>query len=376
MNMNANHTNPTSTEKPLVVITGSSGLIGRRLVKALCNDFQVVGLDIQSPDESTGGAEWRQCDMTDERSVASALQEVRTQWGDRIASVIHLAAYYDFSGEPSSLYRDLTIEGTRRLLRELRRFHVEQFVFSSTLLVMKSSEDDQPVDALSDVEAEWDYPRSKLAAEKVIEDDRHAIPAVILRIAGVYDEDCHSLPLAQQISRIHQKQLESYFFPGDKSCGQAFVHIDDLINCFRHVIDQRGELSPHEIFVIGEEDVMSYQELQQEMGTLIHGKEWPAVKIPKTVAKLGAWAKEQMAAKEEDAPFIKPWMIDLADQNYPVDIHRARTQLGWEPQHTLRRTLPEMIRRLHEDPQRWYKNNGLPVPDDVETPEETRAHKP
>ena len=43
---------------------------------------------------------------------------VRERFGTRIASVIHLAAYYDFSGEPSEKYETITVQGTERLLRE------------------------------------------------------------------------------------------------------------------------------------------------------------------------------------------------------------------------------------------------------------------
>jgi nucleoside-diphosphate-sugar epimerase len=184
-------------------------------------------------------------------------------------------------------------------------------------------------------------------------------------MAGVYDEDCRSLPIAQQIARIYEKQLESYFFPGDKTCGQAFLHLDDLVDCCQHVIQRRKRLSPSEVLVIGEEDLMSYEELQEELGKMIHGKGWPAIRIPKAAAKVGAWVKDQLSRKEEQAPFIKPWMIDLADQNYPVDIRRARDQLDWAPTHTLRRTLPEMIRRMRQDPAGWYEANGLPIPEQL-----------
>jgi nucleoside-diphosphate-sugar epimerase len=359
----------TNAGKPLVVITGCSGLIGSRLMQRLDDAYQLVGLDVKEPDDLNDRgiqARWFHCDMTDDVSVDSALQRIQIKFGAQIASVIHLAAYYDFSGEPSPLYRELTVEGTRRLLRALQSFHVEQFVFSSTLLVMKSSDDNRPVDAYSEVEAEWEYPQSKLAAEQTIHDLRGAIPTVRLRMAGVYDEDCHSLPIAQQISRIYEKQLESYLFPGDKTHGQAFIHLDDLADCFRHVVDRRQDLEPEAMFVIGEEDVMSYEELQGAVGQLIHGKEWPAIRIPKTVAKVGAWVKGKLAGSDQDAPFIKPWMIDLADQNYPVSISRARTNLDWEPRHTLRHTLAEMIDRLHRDPRGWYETNGLPVPDQVQ----------
>lgn len=352
-------------ERPILLITGSSGYIGSSLVEQLRKQYAVVGLDLEAPRSVAEDVHFVPCDLTSDDSVRSALHVVHSVCGDRIATVIHLAAYYDFSGEPSPLYRELTVEGTRRLLRGLRRFEVEQFVFASTLLVMKSSEDDQPLNTHSPTDAEWDYPQSKLAAEQVIRQERGSTSAVILRVAGVYDENCRALPIAQQIRRIYEKQLESYLFPGDASHGQSYVHINDLVDCVHKLIEKRGELSPLEIFLIGEEDVMSYEELQDRIGELVHGREWPTIRIPKTIAKVGAWIKNQAASDPESEPFIKPWMIDLADQNYPVSIKRARAKLGWQPQYSLRNTLPEMIRRLVRDPQRWYETNGLEVPEQV-----------
>jgi nucleoside-diphosphate-sugar epimerase len=143
--------------------------------------------------------------LTKDDSVANALGILRQRHGNHLASVIHLAAYYDFSGEPSPLYRDLTIEGTRRLLRGLQSFEVEQFVFASTLLVMKPSEDDEPIHETWPTEPAWEYPKSKLATERVIEHERGKMLGVILRIAGVYDENCNSVPISQQISRIMKR---------------------------------------------------------------------------------------------------------------------------------------------------------------------------
>ncbi|MCA9222724.1 MAG: NAD(P)-dependent oxidoreductase [Planctomycetales bacterium] len=355
----------TTAKKPVVLVTGAAGLIGSKIVQRLTPDHTVVGLDLKPPESSHMDVHWYELDLTEQDSVDSVMARIRDEHGDSIASVIHLAAYYDFSGAPSSLYHDLTVDGTRRMLRALQAFRVDQFIFSSTLLVQRSSEEGHPVTAFSPTEAEWDYPKSKLAAEAVIKEERHKIPTLILRIAGVYDDLGHSPPITQQIKRIHEKELESYFFPGDKTHGQSFIHLDDLTECLRAAVERRAELPPREILVIGEEDVMSYEELQDSIGELIHGKQWPTIRIPKVMAKAGAWTKEKLASGDDDAPFIRPWMIDLADQNYPVDLRRASDQLRWYPRHTLRSTLPVMIEHLRRDPKQWYETNHLPLPQEL-----------
>jgi nucleoside-diphosphate-sugar epimerase len=255
------------------------------------------------------------------------------------------------------------VEGTRRMLQQLQRFQVEQFVFSSSLLVMKPAEKGQVLSEQSPTEAAWDYPESKLKAEEVIRRHHGRIPVVILRIAGVYDADCHSIPIAQQISRIYEKKLESFFFPGNAEHGQAFIHLADLVGCLVKTVGQRGSLDPFEMLLVAEPDVMSYAELQDRIGELVHGKEWPTIRIPKALAKAGAWVKDKVSGEEEEQ-FIKPWMVDLADTHYPVDISRARELLHWEPRHRLRDTLDDMVRKLKMDPKRWYKKNGLTPPDD------------
>jgi len=353
-----------SGKQPLVLVTGAAGLIGTRVLRALAPHFKTVAFDLVEPAADTA-AEFIRCDLTKDESLAEALAQLRERHGGTLASVIHLAAYYDFSGEPSPLYHDLTVEGTRRLLRGLRGFDVVQFVFPTSLLVMRPARPGFVLNESSPTQAEWAYPQSKLATEAVITEARGRIPALVLRIAGAYDEDCHSIPIAQQIRRIYEKEFESVFFPGNPDLGQSFVHLDDVADCFLRAVQRRDVLVPKELLLIGEPGVVSYGEMQERIGEALHGTAWPTIRIPKTVAKAGAWVQEQLAG--EDATFIKPWMVDLADAHYPVDPRRAKDKLGWEPRHALRRTLGPMLDRLKSDPQRWYKTNKLPIPEEMKT---------
>lgn len=350
----------TDAGKPIVLITGVSGLIGQNVARQLKDDYHVVGLDIQGPDKQSQN--FYECDLTDIHKLKNTFEQIKRDLGPNVASVVHLAAYYDFSGEPSPMYEELTVQGSRRLLECLQDFNVEQFIFSSSLLVMEPCETGEQLTEDSPIQAEWAYPESKVRAEQVIREHHGNIPVVILRLAGVYDEEGHSLPVCQQISRIYEKSLESYFFPGNQDHGQAFVHIEDVARCVERAIQHRGQLGAYEVFLIAEPDVMTYGELQDRIGEELHGMEWPTIRIPKVLAKAGAWAKSAIGSSDE---FIKPWMVDLADAHYPVDMSHAAAKLNWHPGHRLRNTLHLMLERLKRNPKKWYQTNKLNYPGDA-----------
>lgn len=352
------------SEAAPIIVTGDTGFIGRAVVRRLAPRFPVVGFNRRGETHDVPNVEVEAVDVTSDDAVVDGLRAVRERHGSRIASVIHLAAYYDFSGEPSPKYEQVTVRGTERLLRALDGFEVGQFVFSSTMLVHAPAEPGKEISAEDELGPTWTYPRSKLETERVVREMRGPIPAVLLRISGVYDEGCNSVPLAHQIQRIAERQLTSRLYPGDTERGQAFMHLDDLIDAIERVVDRRSELPPELAIVLGEPEVMSYAELQDALGRLIHGEEqWVTVEVPKLLAKAGAWI--QGVAPVED-PFIKPWMVDRSDDHYDLDIQRAQRLLGWKPRHTLRQALPAMVARLKQDPDAFYGQNALgDVPRDV-----------
>ena len=110
--------------------------------------------------------------------------------------MIHLAAYYDLSGELDPGYQTVTVQGTRRLLKGLQTGfdRVEQFVFASTMLVHAPTEPGRPINEDWPLEPKWPYPQSKVETEQLVRAEHGPIPAVILRLAGVYDERCRAVP--------------------------------------------------------------------------------------------------------------------------------------------------------------------------------------
>lgn len=349
---------PTAKKRlETLIITGSSGRIGSSFIDRVGERYREMGFDREGPPHPPPETDHViDCDLRSDESVRAALEEVCRLGHRRITSVIHLAAYYNFSGESSSLYEQVTLRGTERLMHGLRDFEVEQFIFSSTMLVHAPCEPGERIDEDWPLDPKWDYPKSKVATEQLILRERGEVPVVLLRIAGVYDDHCHSIPVAQQIKRIYEHRLIGRFFPGDTRHGTAFVHMEDMVEALVLAVEHRKELPHVTTLLIGEPDTLSYDELQRNISYQIHGKEWRTYRIPKTLAKCGAWLQSVLPGAD---PFIKPWMIDRSDDHYALDISRARTFLGWEPRHSLRETLPKIINELKSDPVGWYQENDL-----------------
>ena len=353
-------------EKPLVLITGAAGNIGRSLAAAIAPNYRIVGLDQPGTEADFPliGV-----DLTSDDSVCAALGQLRDRFGDAIASVIHLVAFFDFSGEDNPLYESVNVEGTRLLLRGLLDFAVEQFVYAGTMLVHAPGEPGVPIDEQQEIDPRWAYPRSKAAAEDVIRAEHGRIPFVLLRLAGLYDEETSVPTLANQIARIYERDLTSLFYSGSPLVGQSMLHREDMIDAFRRTVDRRGEIPSGAEILIGEERAVGYDELQDAIGREIHGvDDWPTIRLPKPAAAAGAWLQDKLEPLVPDAldqgerPFVRPFMVRMADDHYELDIRRARALLGWEPRHRLRDTLPAMIAALKQDPKGWYEANGLTPP--------------
>ncbi|MEX1185232.1 MAG: vitamin K epoxide reductase family protein [Gemmatimonadaceae bacterium] len=358
-----------SSDSGIIIVTGSNGAIGTAVMRRFVGRFQdVIGFDRKASSPPPPGCVAVPVDITSDESVRDGLRVIRDHHGTHVASVIHLAAYYDFFGEPSTKYDEITVRGTGRLVRGLREldFHVEQFVFSSTMLVHKPAEPGEFITEDWPVEPTWAYPESKVRTEQLIRDERGEIPAVLLRISGVYDDRCNSIPLAHQIQRIHERDLTGRFYSGSTAHGQAFMHMDDLVDAIERVVDRRAALPPELALLLGEPEALSYDELQHSIARLIRGSSKETVALPSVMAplaKAGAWVLGHVPGQEG---FVKPWMIDRANDHYALDITRARTTLGWEPKRSLRQTLPKMIEALKADPPGWYGENDLKLPGKLE----------
>ncbi|MBM3196681.1 MAG: NAD(P)-dependent oxidoreductase [Chlamydiae bacterium] len=343
-------------KKKLVLITGAGGRIGKSIIKRIADQYKVIGFDRSSAIFYSEDEEIIPLDVSNRESMISTLHNIRTKHGTKIHCVIHLAAYYSFGGDSSfKKYQKITVEGTRLLLQLLQSFEVDQFIFSSTMLVHKEVAVGKKIKEEDPLCPYWNYPKSKIITESVIQEERGSIKQVtIIRMSGIYDDQFHSIPLSTQLQRIMEKQLLAFFYPGKRTHGNPFLHMDDLVNLFILCIEKASTLPSFLTLLAAEDKSFSYIELHERMSKALFGFKYPLFWVPKFAAKIGSFFLLNS--------FIKPFMIDIADLHYDCDCSKSKTFLGWKPQNSLDKKLEQMISWAKTNKRDFYRENNLIVP--------------
>jgi UDP-glucose 4-epimerase len=119
--------------RPVVLVTGASGFVGRHLGPAMARAGWFVRNAVRRPSGATN-------------EVVVGSVGPSTDWRDALAgvdAVVHLAArvHHQHEEHAVELYRSVNIEGTLRLARAAAAAGVSQFIFVSTVLVHGRSND-------------------------------------------------------------------------------------------------------------------------------------------------------------------------------------------------------------------------------------------
>lgn len=147
-----------SEQKPVALVTGASGFLGRHIVPALMREGWSVRRAVRSP-EGVG----------DEVVIGSIGPE--TDWHAALAgvdAVVHLAARVHYKNEEHAvqLYRSVNIAGTLHLAHCAATAGVRHFIFISTVLVHgRSNEGRAPFSEDDVLTPRGLYGMSKAAAE-------------------------------------------------------------------------------------------------------------------------------------------------------------------------------------------------------------------
>jgi UDP-glucose 4-epimerase len=169
-----------------------------------------------------------------------------------VSAVMHFAAYTyvgESVSEPDKYYRN-NVAGTLNLLRTMREFGVDRFIFSSTAAVYGEPK----IVPIPENHVQWPinpYGWSKFMVERVIEDFGRAygLKSAALRYfnaAGAdpdgetgerHDPETHLLPLVLQAAMGMRENITVFgtdYATSDGTCVRDYVHVSDLADA--HVL--------------------------------------------------------------------------------------------------------------------------------------------
>lgn len=285
-----------------ILVTGSAGLIGTSLCRALRRrSVDVIELDLRAPDKGDRG------DITDAQRVSAALRHC--------TGVVHLAAIARVApceADPRGCW-STNVDGTQVVLRAAEREGAWVLFTSSREVYGTSARHVVSEDApLSPINA---YGRSKAAAEELVERSRTAgLTAAVVRLANVYGSiDDYSERVVPAFVRRAVAQQPLIVEGEDRFLD--FTHVDDVVEGVMLVIDElrRGRSASPVQLVSG--------------GT----------------TKLGTLARMVVDVARSTSSIQHAPPRAYAVPGFCGDGTLARTRLGWSPRVSLRDGVARMV---------------------------------
>jgi nucleoside-diphosphate-sugar epimerase len=274
-------------------------------------------------------------DLRERSAVESAMRGVEV--------VYHIAALYREAGLPEREYFAVNAQSVGDLIETAAAAGARRLVHCSTVGVHGDVErppagEDAPLRP-GDV-----YQRSKVEGERVAREAsaRTGLEVVIARPTGIYGPgDRRLLKLFRGVAR------RQFLFLGSGDIFYHLTYIDDLVEGFRLCAETPGAAGRTYILAGGE--VTTLVELVRLIAE--------AADVPPPRRHLPVWpfwaagaACEAVCAPLRIAPPIYRRRVDFFTKSRAFEIGRARRELGYAPQVTLR----EGIRRTLV----WYRQQG------------------
>jgi len=351
----------TRTSPATLVLTGASGFVGRHLLDELKGDYRIFALARRSQHDCGAAIHpniaWMRVDIADQEGLARTFREISTAGGARV--LVHLAAYYDFTGDEHPEYRRTNVEGTRNLIEAARQSRIGSFVFGSSVAACGFPRPEGPVCETTPPDGDHVYAWSKREGERLVREVPSSLATRIVRLGAIYSDWCEYPPLYVFLRTWLRPGWRARIVAGRGEMAIPYIHIRDLTAFFRRLLDLERPPGPPGVLVASTAGSTSIRRLFALATQAYFGRSRRPLFVPAPVAGLGLEAMHLAGRAIGRAPFERPWMRRYVDRRLEVDNRRTREGLDWEPSTRLQieRRLPFLIERLKSEPFEWLARN-------------------
>lgn len=322
---------PRAGKKPLILVTGAGGRLGKHLLKLLLERKSRIrvlaraGADLSFPE----GVEIFPGDITHPQTIFDAVRGVDI--------VYHLAALVDYATSEKMLF-DVNVEGTRNLLKACVEVapNLKRFVYCSSTGAMGKELAEIPANEKTECIPTDNYGLSKLMAEKVVLEYKGKLPVVIVRPAVIYGEgfDEGYFSVLKLLKRHKARIVDS----GDNVI--PFVHAEDVVKAF--ALSAESPKAVGQIYIIAGGEQMTQKEIL-EIAARELGVKPPHKHVPRFMAELEIQLFYLMSFFGGRRPPLDLEQLSVISSHRIFDISKAKKELGYSPEVRLEEGIKEMV---------------------------------
>ncbi|MBU2076176.1 MAG: NAD(P)H-binding protein [Actinobacteria bacterium] len=238
----------------LVLVTGATGFIGRRLVPALMEEGHEVRAMTRRPEAYDGPGTPVHGDVGDPGSLAGPLEGV-----DVAIYLVHSLDDQDFERKDAEAASAFGLAAAAQ--------GVQQIIYLGGL--GKDGEDLSP------------HLRSRREVERLL--GEAGVPVTVLRAAIVVGAGGVSWEMTRELV----KNLPAMVVPRWASTRTQPIAVQDVI---RYLVGVTGrDAAKGQIYEVGGADQLSYKGMLQEAGEVMHGRRVPILQVPVGTPMLSEW---------------------------------------------------------------------------------------
>jgi uncharacterized protein YbjT (DUF2867 family) len=252
----------------VILVTGATGFIGPRIVRALRERDKPVRALVRQPGTRAAttlaawGAELVQGDMTNAESLRRAV--------DGCNGVVHLVAIRQ---GPREQFERIMEQGTRDLIAAARETGVDRFVLMSALGASEETKDLVP------------YYHAKWEQEEAVRGS--GLEYVIFRPSFVFARDGGILPTFRRLAKL--SPVTPIIGSGQQRIQPLWI--DDAAAYFSHAVDKAD--AANRLFELGGPDVVSWNEFWSRLKSAL-GQRRPSLHVPIGLMRANARVTERL----------------------------------------------------------------------------------
>ena len=323
-----------------VLVTGATGFTGAHLARALTDRRYQVRALVRSRGPATEalqsqGVELIEGDLRDRRALDAAAAGVDV--------VYHIAAIYRQAGLPDDAYRAVNATAAQQIVEAAAQGGAKRVVHCSTVGVHGDVER-PPANEDAPLKPGDIYQVTKLEGERLARQagERANVEVTIARPSGIYGPgDRRLLKLFRGVARRRWVTLGR---------GEIYYHltyIDDLVQGFIRCGEQPA--AANRTYILAGGEVTTLNALVALVADAA-GVPAPRLHVPVWPVWIAGAACEALCAPFGIEPPLYRRRVDFFTKSRAFDISRARAEIGFAPDVTLR----DGLRRTIE----WYQTHG------------------